>query len=118
MLPDKSSAVVTLEVNLDNPLHANNKACEQGIHPGFQMEDRHHQKSKTGVSVAPQKGLKSPKHFFEKITLYTSKLVPRSFKLTANTIRECHLIFNFIGNSKTYQDFTFNDPGTVLDYKV
>ena len=26
-----------------------------GIHPGFETQGRHHQKSKTGVSVAPQK---------------------------------------------------------------
>ena len=28
----------------------------QGIHPGFETQGRHHQKSKTGVSVAPRKG--------------------------------------------------------------
>ena len=29
----------------------------QGIHPGFETQGRRHQKSKTGVSVAPRKGL-------------------------------------------------------------
>ena len=33
----------------------------QGIHPGFENHGRHHQKSKTGVLVAPQKGLMSSK---------------------------------------------------------
>ena len=29
----------------------------KGIHPGFETQGRHHQRSKTGVSVAPQKKL-------------------------------------------------------------
>ena len=33
----------------------------QGIHPGFETQGRSHQKSKTGVSVAPRKELKSSK---------------------------------------------------------
>ena len=37
----------------------------QGIHPGFETQGRHHQKSKTGVSVAPQKGLMSSKNFLK-----------------------------------------------------
>ena len=32
-------------------------ACRSGIHPGFQAQDRRHKKSKTGVLVAPHKGL-------------------------------------------------------------
>ena len=38
----------------------------QGIYPGFETQGRHHQKSKTGVSVAPWKGLMSSKNFFKK----------------------------------------------------
>ena len=38
----------------------------QGIHPGFETEGRHDQKSKTGVSVAPWKGLMSSKILFKK----------------------------------------------------
>ena len=37
-----------------------------GIHPGFETQGRRHQKSKTGVSVAPQKGLVSYKFFLKK----------------------------------------------------
>ena len=33
----------------------------QGIHPGFETQGRCQQKSKTGVSVAPQKDLSPPK---------------------------------------------------------
>ena len=62
----KRSADVTLEVNLKNPLHVGNKAHKQGIHPGFETQGRHHQKSKTGVSVAPQKGTCFLQNFFKK----------------------------------------------------
>ena len=63
LLAVKRSAGATPEVNLSNPLHAGEKARMQGIHPGFETQGRHHQKSKTGVSVAPQKGLVSSKKF-------------------------------------------------------
>ena len=35
--------------------------ANQAAHSGFKTQTRHHQKSKTGVSVALQKGLMSPK---------------------------------------------------------
>ena len=38
---------------------AGEKARKRGIHPGFEPLGRRHQKSKTGVSVAPQKRLMS-----------------------------------------------------------
>ena len=52
---------VAPEVNLGNPQHAGNEACKPGIHPGFESQERHHKKSKPGVSVVPQKGLMSSK---------------------------------------------------------
>ena len=36
MLATERSAGVTQEVNLRNPLHAGEKACNPGIHPGFE----------------------------------------------------------------------------------
>ena len=46
----------TPEVNLRNPLHAGEEAHKWLVHPGFETQGRqHHQNSKTGVSVAPQK---------------------------------------------------------------
>ena len=57
------SAGVTPEVNLRNSLHAGDKARKWGIHSGFETQGRHHQNSKTGVSVAPWKGLMSSKIF-------------------------------------------------------
>ena len=47
----KGSIDVTSKVNLRNPLHTGNKAGKQ-IHSGFEIHDRHCQKSKTGVSGA------------------------------------------------------------------
>ena len=56
MLAIKRSAGVAPEVNLRISLHAGKEASKQEIHPGFENQGRHHQKSKTGVSMAPQKG--------------------------------------------------------------
>ena len=61
MLAVNRSASVTPVVNLTNSLHAGEEAHKQRIHPGFEIQGRHHQKSKTRVSVAPQKGLMSSK---------------------------------------------------------
>ena len=62
MLTSIQSAGVAPEVNLRNSLHAGDKASKQGIHPGFETQGRHRQKSKTGVSVAPRKALMSSKN--------------------------------------------------------
>ena len=40
--------------------HRGEKVPKKGIHPGFDTQGRYHQKSKTGVSVAPRKGLMPP----------------------------------------------------------
>ena len=52
ILAIKSWVGVTPDVNLGNLLQ---ESYKQGIHPGFETQDIHHQ-SKTEVSVAPQKG--------------------------------------------------------------
>ena len=41
------------------------KHASKGIHPGFETQGRHHQKYKTGVSVALQKGEMSSKIFLK-----------------------------------------------------
>ena len=38
----------------------------KAAHSGFETQRRRHQKSKIGVSVAPQKGPMSSKNFFKK----------------------------------------------------
>ena len=62
MLTSIQSAGVAPEVNLRNSLHAGDKACKQGIHPGFEAQGRRCQKSKTEVSVAPREGFMSSKN--------------------------------------------------------
>ena len=53
----KRLAGVAPEVNLMILLHADDEACKQEIHPGFETHCRHHHNSQPGVSVAPQKRL-------------------------------------------------------------
>ena len=52
------------------PPSANNAA-----HYGSETQRRHHQKSETWVSVAPQKGLKSSKNF-KKACMFADEFVP------------------------------------------
>ena len=82
MLATKRSAGVTPEVNLRNSLHAGDKACKRGIRPVFETQGRHHQKFKTRVSVAPQKGLMSSKFIFKK--MMTSKNLRLSDQVREN----------------------------------
>ena len=62
MLTPIQSAGVALEVNL--------RITQARKHAkgSFKTQGRCHQKSKTGVSVTPQKGLKSSKNFFKNLT--------------------------------------------------
>ena len=67
MLSTKQSVGVTPDLNLREhvtqmPLISANKAA----HSGFEAQRRRHQKSKTEVSVALQKGLMFSKNFKEK----------------------------------------------------
>ena len=43
--------------------HTPPPSMNKAVHSGFEMQKRHHQKSKTGVSVTPRKDLCSPKFF-------------------------------------------------------
>ena len=45
MLATKRSAGIALEMKPTNPLRAS-----EGIHPGFETQDRRHHKSKIGMS--------------------------------------------------------------------
>ena len=56
VLLTKRSASVASEVNLKIPLGTGNKAHKRGDLSGFETQDNHHEKSKAGISVAPQKG--------------------------------------------------------------
>ena len=47
--------LVALQVNLRNPLHTEDAAHMQGIDPGFEIQSKRHQGSKTGVLLAYEK---------------------------------------------------------------
>ena len=64
VLAIKTSAGVASQVNLKNPLHIGNGHASNGIQPGFETQVRRHQKSMTGISVAPQKGPLSSQKLF------------------------------------------------------
>ena len=68
MLAIKTLADIALEVNLSNRLQPGEEACKQGIHPGFGTQGRCHQKSKTVVSMAPQKRTHLLQKYFKKVT--------------------------------------------------
>ena len=75
MLATKRSVGVTPEVNIRKrvtctPLPCANKAALSG----FEIQGRCHQKSETGVSVAPQKGLMSSKNFVKRKILNSDTL--------------------------------------------
>ena len=70
MLATKRTAGVIPKVNLREcvrlmPLPSANKAA----HSGFETQRRYHQKFKTGVSLAPQKGPMSSKFFLKRKTV-------------------------------------------------
>ena len=52
-----------------NIYHLHFTKARKGIHPGFETQGRLHQKSKTGVSMAPRKRLVSFNFFF-KLTIF------------------------------------------------
>ena len=66
MLAAKMSVGVTPQMNLKNPLHTGDEAHKCGIHPGFDTQGRHHQKSKTGIS-GPTKRTNVLQNFFIKM---------------------------------------------------
>ena len=65
MLATKRLTDVTPEVNLGEcAMHMPPPRMNKADHSGFETQRRHHQKSKIGVSVAPQKGPMSFKKKF------------------------------------------------------
>ena len=66
MLAIKRLPGVTPEVSLRECVtHIPPLSMNKVAHSGFETQRSHHQKSKTGVSVAPQKGLMSSNFFFK-----------------------------------------------------
>ena len=53
----------------------------QGIHPGFETQGKRHQKSKTGVSVVPKKGLYVLETFIKRSSVAMTNLLKFSLTL-------------------------------------
>ena len=69
ILVAKRSAGATLEMNLREWVtHTLPPSANKAVYSGFETQNRCHQKSKTGVSVTPQKGLMSCKRNLKKTT--------------------------------------------------
>ena len=58
VLAIKRSVDVVPEVNLNNPLHKADEVCKRGIHPRYETQGKHHQKSKIGT-IGPTKRMSS-----------------------------------------------------------
>ena len=100
MLATKRSAGVAPEVNLRKcirhiPLPSVNKAAD----PGFETQRRCRQKSKTGVSVAPQKGLMS-------LVIYSQKRITEKLGTSLPSMCQMHIgklsFMNFSAANITY----------------
>ena len=66
MLATKRSVGITQEVNLrEHVTYMPPSSVNKAAHSGFETKRRCHQKSKTGVTVAAQKGLMSYKILFQ-----------------------------------------------------
>ena len=64
MLAAKRLAGVTPEVNFNEHVkHTPLPRVHKAAHSSFETQRRCHQKSKTGISMAPQKGLMSSKNY-------------------------------------------------------
>ena len=66
-----------------NPSYRANEARKRGIHPGFEIQDRRRQKSKTWVSVAPQIFFKK---FGSKFSKFTTLETYGTFKLIQSSV--------------------------------
>ena len=84
----RRSAGVALEVNLRNPLCPGEKVSKWGIRSDFETQGRCHQKSKTGVSVAPQKKFSD---FFFKKKIFLLQQEPGSLCFTKKKVSKLEL---------------------------
>ena len=92
-LTSMQSAGVAPEVNLRNSLHTGDKACKRGIHPDFETQGRHCQKSKTrgisGYTKRTSKNFKKKTRFFGSVCLsvYLSHFMLQSWDVAGYEIK-------------------------------
>ena len=94
MLATKKLAGGAPEMNVRNPLHAGVEAYKWGIHSGFETTGRLHQKSKAGVSEAPQRGLMYFKNVdlkcieVSQTPLVTAEEISKNLKFKAKSVTQ------------------------------
>ena len=96
------------------------KVHKKGIYPGIETQGRCHQKSKTGVSMAPRKGLRSSKFFFKEI-----KKERKEQKCPTNPkfrICSCHwklmtLLFYVATSPLTYNGMNLSHQWTIIMHR-
>ena len=113
MLATKRSIGITQEMNLREhvtcmPPPSMNKAA----HSGFKTERRCHQKSKTGVTVAAQKGLMSYKIFLKK-NYQTPKINLNYFLACSKIPYESHVFADL--NITTTSAIDFANASSTFD---
>ena len=73
------------------------KQASEGMHPDFETQGRHHLESKIGVSVAPQKGLMSPKNFKKRYTVQSlQNILTKPTKKRALPVKETIFLFKYL----------------------
>ena len=123
MLAAKMSAGVAPEVKLRNPLHTNDEACKWGINPVIGTQGRHHQKSKTGVSVAPQRDWCPPNLFLNKSLMHTLIICVycnfETFELSVlEGLRPVVQLWTCFCQDGDYQEFSFLPSTSVLIWQI
>ena len=115
------------ELNLSNELHTAKKANKWGIHPGFETHGKHHQKSKTGVVVAPAKD-KEKKRWLKWLSWTSTWLISLIFfvssilYLQTKTGLKLNMLLAILNYQKKYTEIimklfktkTHNDIETIL----
>ena len=97
MLAARMLAGVTLEMNLGKCVtHMAPTSLSKSAHSGFETKRRLHQKSKTGVSVAPQKELMYSNFFFKKELIFCQHII--EFSMQESFVRRKATIKNQIYN--------------------
>ena len=100
MLEIKRSEGVTTEVNVKNPLNADDKAHKWGIHPGFKTKGTH-QKFKTVVSGAQRKDWCSPNKWYK---ISTKEDVSVNLFIVLNPLHSA--IYNWIKHKEVKPQIT------------
>ena len=83
----------------------------KGIHPDFETRGRHYQKSKTGISVVPRKGLMSSKFIWKTLELFRAS---KTHLIGGSRILRVGRHFGTGGGGGTHHLETFSKKKTCM----